>query len=57
VVSEIRLYVEGGGDGKETKAQMREGFHTFLQKVVELARSKRVKWQNMAMERSRHHTG
>lgn len=48
MVSEIRLYVEGGGDGKETKAHMREGFHIFLQKIVELARAKRIKWQIIA---------
>ena len=48
MVSEIRLYVEGGGDGKDTKARMRQGFHAFLQKVVELARSKRIKWQIIA---------
>jgi len=45
VVSEIRLYVEGGGDGNDTKAWMREGLHTFLHKLVDLARSKRIKWQ------------
>jgi hypothetical protein len=48
VVSEIRLYVEGGGDGKETKARMRQGVHAFLQKIVDVARSKRVKWQIIA---------
>lgn len=48
MVSEIRLYVEGGGEGKETKARIREGLHIFLQTVIELARSKRVKWQIIA---------
>ena len=48
MVSEIRLYVEGGGDGKDTKARMRQGFHTFLQKIVDRARSQRVKWQIIA---------
>jgi Domain of unknown function (DUF4276) len=48
VVNEIRLYVEGGGDGKETKARMRQGLHAFLQKIVDLARSQRVKWQIIA---------
>ncbi|MBO3457474.1 DUF4276 family protein [Aetokthonos hydrillicola Thurmond2011] len=31
MVKEIRIYIEGGGDGKESKAKLREGFHKFLQ--------------------------
>src|SRR5215471_7595512 len=48
VVSEIRLYIEGGGDGRDTKARLREGFSGFLRELVNLARSKRIKWQIIA---------
>ncbi|GAB1543406.1 DUF4276 family protein [Scytonema sp. NUACC21] len=44
MVKEIRIYLEGGGDGKNTKALIREGFSKFLQEIVELARSKKIKW-------------
>lgn len=44
MVKEIRIYIEGGGDGKNTKALIREGFSKFLQEIVELARSKKIKW-------------
>jgi len=45
MVKEIRIYVEGGGDKKETKARVREGFSGFLQDVVKIAQSKRIKWK------------
>jgi hypothetical protein len=45
VVSEIRIYVEGGGDCRQTKNVAREGFSSFLKDIVQLARSKRIRWQ------------
>jgi hypothetical protein len=48
MVDEIRVYIEGGGDGKETKARLRQGFHVFLNSLVETARSKRVGFQLVA---------
>ena len=30
MVNEIRIYAEGGGDGKDTKATIRCGFGEFL---------------------------
>lgn len=45
MVSEIRIYIEGGGDDKEGKARLREGFGSFLNDLRVMARSKRVKWQ------------
>jgi hypothetical protein len=48
VVSEIRLYVEGGGEGNQTKAAVREGFQRFLQDVVRAARIQKVRWQIVA---------
>ncbi|HXH09486.1 MAG TPA: DUF4276 family protein [Alphaproteobacteria bacterium] len=48
MVSEIRLYVEGGGEGSQTKAIVREGFQRFLQDIVRIARSRKVRWQIVA---------
>jgi len=48
MVSEIRVYVEGGGDGKDTKAAMRQGFGRFLCEVREAARAGRVHWSVIA---------
>lgn len=48
MVKEIRVYVEGGGDGADTKARIREGFHEFLKTIVELARKKRIKFYPVA---------
>ncbi|GBE93127.1 DUF4276 family protein [Nostoc cycadae] len=44
MVKEVRIYVEGGGDGKNTKALIRQGFSQFLNPLVELARSQKIKW-------------
>jgi len=48
MVSEIRIYVEGGDEGYQTKAAVREGFHGFLQDIVRAARSQKVRWQIVA---------
>lgn len=48
MVKEIRIYVEGGGDKKDTKARMREGFSGFLKDLSKIARSQRIKWQIIA---------
>jgi Domain of unknown function (DUF4276) len=48
VVSEIRIYVEGGGEGSQMKAAVREGFQRFLQDIVRAARSQKVRWQIVA---------
>ena len=45
MVAEIRIYIEGGGDSKDTKAFFREGFSAFLKDLVSLARDRRVRWQ------------
>jgi hypothetical protein len=44
MVKEVRIYVEGGGDSKNTKALIRQGFSQFFKSLVELARSKKIKW-------------
>lgn len=45
MVKEIRIYVEGGGDGRNTRGLLRTGFNKFLQDLNQLARSKRIKWE------------
>jgi len=44
MIKEIRIYIEGGGDGKNTKALIRQGFSQLLKPLVELAKSQRIKW-------------
>ncbi|HEV2383514.1 MAG TPA: DUF4276 family protein [Terriglobia bacterium] len=44
MVTEIRIYAEGGGDSKDTKAFLREGFSSFLQDLSLMARDKRIRW-------------
>lgn len=48
MVSEIRIYVEGGGDRSDTKALFREGMSQFLSQLRELARSKHIRWSIIA---------
>lgn len=43
MVTEIRIYVEGGGDKSDTRAAIREGFSRFLQ--PQLAHQRRVRWR------------
>ncbi|MEG4118607.1 DUF4276 family protein [Microcoleus sp. N9_B4] len=44
MVKEIRIYIEGGGDGKNTKQLLRGGFSIFFKEIVQVARSKQIKW-------------
>jgi len=48
VVNEIRIYLEGGGDSRDTKIQLRQGMHAFLQDVIAIARSDRVAFRIIA---------
>lgn len=48
MVSEVRIYLEGGGDGKDTKGLMRQGFHKFFRQLVEAARIRRTRFQIVA---------
>ncbi len=54
MVKEIRIYIEGGGDGKNTKALLRQGFNSFMKDLIQIARSKRIQWHNIPCG-SRHH--
>lgn len=45
MVKEIRIYVEGGGDGANTKALIKGGFNIFLKELRQIARSKQIGWE------------
>ena len=45
MVREIRIYIEGGGDSKDTKAFLRQGFSLFLRDLVLMARQRGIRWQ------------
>jgi hypothetical protein len=45
LVKEIRIYIEGGGDSKDTKAFLRQGFSIFLQSLVSMARQNGIRWR------------
>lgn len=44
MVKGIRVYVEGGGDGRNTKQLLRRGFSSFLKGLVQIACKKQIKW-------------
>lgn len=48
MVSEIRMYVEGGGEGSQMKAAVRESFQRFLQDIIRAARTQKIRWQIVA---------
>ncbi|MEG3906708.1 DUF4276 family protein [Microcoleus sp. w2-18bC1] len=44
MVKEIRIYIEGGGEGKNTKALLRQGVSSFFKEIVQVVQSKKIKW-------------
>jgi len=48
MVSEVRIYLEGGGDSKDTKAAIRRGFSKFLGPLRDQAREQRLGWRIVA---------
>lgn len=44
MLTEIRIYVEGGGKG-DTRARIRRGFNTFFQSLVAIAREREIGWE------------
>jgi hypothetical protein len=44
-VTQIALYVEGGGDTAQQKAELRQGFDGLLESVKSKARAKRLGWK------------
>ncbi|WGV27001.1 DUF4276 family protein [Halotia branconii] len=55
MVKEVRIYIEGGGDGKNTKALIRQVFSKFFNSLVEIAKSQKIKW-NITICGSRNNT-
>ncbi len=45
MVREIRIFVEGGGDGAVTKTRLREGFDGFLRSLKAVAQKRHVHWR------------
>jgi hypothetical protein len=48
LAKEIRIYVEGGGDSKDGRAELRKGFNGFFKEIVEAVREKRLEWSVVA---------
>lgn len=48
MAGEIRVYVEGGGDGKDTRSLVKRGFRAFLKDIVERGRAKKVRFEIIA---------
>lgn len=44
MVTEIRIYIEGGGDGKNSKSLLHQGFSNFFKDLKAIARSNQIKW-------------
>ncbi|MCI0697082.1 DUF4276 family protein [candidate division KSB1 bacterium] len=51
MVNEIRLYVEGAGNDIHTKKLLRDGFRSFLNALIQIARMNRIKFQIIACGR------
>ena len=48
MISEIRLYCEGGGDGRATQEKLRDGLREFLKSLRDEARQKKIRFEVMA---------
>ena len=48
MVTEIAIYVEGGGDQRDIKDKLREGFGEFLSELRDMARRKKIRWKIVA---------
>ncbi len=48
MVKEIRIYVEGCGEGKDTRGAFREGFSKFFGDIVTEIRKRQIRWQIVA---------
>lgn len=47
-MSGIAIYLEGGGDGKDSKAEIRQGMDAFLEPLKNAARRKALRWKVVA---------
>jgi len=55
-MSEIAVYMEGGGHSVETKAELRQGISEFLSSLREAARQKGLHWRVVACAAGTLHT-
>lgn len=55
MITEIHLFIEGGGDGRNTKALIHQGFSHFFSQLIKIARQKKIKWK-MTICGSRNNT-
>jgi hypothetical protein len=44
MVTAVRIYVEGGGEGKNSKLYFRHGLQEFFKEAVAIARRKKIGW-------------
>jgi hypothetical protein len=44
-LSGLAIYMEGGGDGKDSKAALRQGMDAFLSTLKDAARAKSWRWK------------
>ncbi|WP_242034189.1 hypothetical protein [Richelia sinica] len=54
MVKEIRIYIEGGGDSKDTKKWLRAGFSNLFKSLSDLARTHKIRW-NIIICGTRNH--
>lgn len=47
MVGEIRVYIEGGGDSRAAKDELRRGYSVFLSELRNAARQKQIRWQTV----------
>jgi hypothetical protein len=48
MVKAVRIFAEGGGDGKNSKLQFRHGLNKFFNELTTVARDKRIRWDLIA---------
>ncbi len=55
MVTELRIYIEGGGDSRATKDALRRGYRKFLDALYQLGRSKGVRCNPPVLCGGRNH--
>jgi hypothetical protein len=48
MIKAVRIYVEGGGEGKNSKLYFRQALGTFLNEIRSIARIKQIRWDVIA---------
>ena len=42
MVKEVRIHIEGGGDSRDQKSSLRQGFSKFFKELVNETKSKKI---------------